>query len=262
MCEWGFCNMADQLSSLRVKIFTDSADQASILEMARHPWIKGFTTNPTLLRKAGVKDYETFGRALARRIPDRPFSFEVLSNDFTEMEQQALRIASWGDNVYVKIPITDTYGQSAAPLVERLARQGVKVNVTAVMTLKQVDAIVGSLSEAPSSCISIFAGRIADAGVDPLPILRGALARLYDHPHIELIWASPRELFNIVQADAIGCHIITVTPDLLKKLPLLGKDLTQYSLETVKMFVEDARAAGFQLETAAPSAPELIPAEQ
>ncbi|MBZ5609032.1 MAG: transaldolase [Acidobacteriia bacterium] len=254
--------MADQLSMLRVKIFSDSADQASIVEMARHPWVKGFTTNPTLMRKAGVKDYEAFGRALTRRIPDRPFSFEVLSNDFTEMEQQARRIATWGDNVYVKIPITDTYGQSAAALVQRLARQGVKINVTAVMTLRQVDAIVDSLRDGPPSCVSIFAGRIADAGCDPLPILRGALARLYDHPHIELIWASPRELFNIVQADIIGCHIITVTPDLLKKLPLLGKDLTQYSLETVKMFVEDARAAGFTLETQTPSTPELIPAEQ
>jgi transaldolase len=242
--------MPDQISSLRVKIFSDSADQASILEMARHSWIKGFTTNPTLLRKAGVTDYEAFGRSLARRIPDRPFSFEVLSNDFREMERQALRIASWGENVYVKIPITDTHGQSTAPLVQRLALGDVKVNVTAVMTLQQVDVILPSLIDGAPSNISIFAGRIADAGVDPLPILRGALARLYDHPHIELIWASPRELFNIVQADAIGCHIITVTPDLLKKLPLLGKDLTQYSLETVKMFVDDAEAAAFALEPA------------
>lgn len=254
--------MSDHVSALRVKIFSDSADQGDIVELARHPWIKGFTTNPTLMRKAGVTDYEAFGRSLTRRIPDRPFSFEVLSNDFTEMEQQALRIASWGDNVYVKIPITDTYGQSAAPLVERLARQGVKVNVTALMTLQQVDAVLGSLKDGPPSCISIFAGRIADAGVDPLPILRGALARMYDHPQIELIWASPRELYNIVQADMIGCHIITVTPDLLKKLPLLGKDLTKYSLETVKMFVDDARAAGFQLETRdSPRTSELIPAE-
>jgi len=254
--------MADRIVDLRVKIFTDSADQASIVEMARHPWIKGFTTNPTLLRKAGITDYEAFGRALTRRIPDRPFSFEVLSNDFTEMEQQALRIASWGDNVYVKIPITDTYGQSAAPLVDRLTCQGVKVNVTAIMTLQQVETVLGSLKDGPPSNISIFAGRIADAGVDPLPIMRGALARIYDYPQIELIWASPRELFNIVQADAIGCHIITVTPDLLKKLPLIGKDLTQYSLETVKMFVDDAKAAGFALRVDAPArADELIPAE-
>ncbi len=254
--------MADRIADLRVKIFSDSADQASIAELSRLPWIKGFTTNPTLMRKAGVTDYESFGRSLTRRIPDRPFSFEVLSNEFSEMEQQALRIATWGENVYVKIPITDTYGQSAAPLVDRLTRQGVKVNVTAMMTLQQVDMVLPSLKDGPPSCISIFAGRIADAGVDPLPILRGALARIYDYPQIELIWASPRELFNIVQADIIGCHIITVTPDLLKKLPLIGKDLTQYSLETVKMFVDDARAAGFALQTqAAIQASELIPAE-
>jgi transaldolase len=254
--------MADRISALRVKIFSDSADQGDIIELASKPWIQGFTTNPTLLRKAGVRDYESFGRSLVERIPDRPFSFEVLSNDFTEMEQQALRIAAWGQNVYVKIPITDTYGQSAAPLVERLASQGVKVNVTAIMTLQQVEAILPGLKDGPPSCVSIFAGRIADAGVDPLPILRGALARMYDHPQIELIWASPRELFNIVQADAIGCHIITVTPDLLKKLPLLGKDLAKFSLETVKMFVDDARAAGFTLETQpAPHGEHLISAD-
>ena len=254
--------MADRISDLRVKIFSDSADQGDIVELARHPWIKGFTTNTTLMRKAGVTDYESFGRSLTQRIPDRPFSFEVLSNDFAEMEQQALRIASWGQNVYVKIPITDTYGQSAAPLVERLARQGVKVNVTAIMTLQQVEAVLGSLKDGPPSYISIFAGRIADSGVDPLPILRAALARIYDHPQIELIWASPREVFNIVQADAIGCHVITVTPDLLKKLSLLGKDLAKYSLETVKMFVEDARAAGFTLKThAASPTSELVSAD-
>ncbi|HYK18524.1 MAG TPA: transaldolase [Bryobacteraceae bacterium] len=251
--------MADCISSLRVKIFADSADQASLLELSRNPWIQGFTTNPTLMRKAGVTDYESFGRSLARRVPDRPFSFEVLSNDFTEMEQQALRIASWGDNVYVKIPITDTYGQSAAPLVERLSKQGVKVNVTAIMTLRQVDEVLPGLKDGAPSNISVFAGRIADAGVDPLPILRGALARMYEYPQIEMIWASPRELFNIVQADTIGCHIITVTPDLLKKLPLLGKDLTAYSLETVKMFVDDARGACFALPLDEP-ARELIPA--
>lgn len=253
--------MADRISSLRVKIFSDSADQASIVELARQPWIKGFTTNPTLMRKAGITDYESFGRSLTRRIPDRPFSFEVLSNDFTEMEQQALRIATWGENVYVKIPITDTYGQSAAPLVARLARQGVKVNVTAIMTLEQVDSVLPGLKDGPASNISIFAGRIADAGVDPLPILCGALERMRDYTQMELIWASPRELFNVLQADAIGCHIITVTPDLLKKLPLIGKDLTQYSLETVKMFVNDAREAGFALPVTEPAVSELISAD-
>jgi transaldolase len=243
--------MAD-VASFRVKIFADGADRASILELADNPWIRGFTTNPTLMRKAGITDYEAFGRSLTRAIPERPFSFEVLSDDFDQMEQQAMQIATWGDNVYVKIPITDTRGRSAAPLVTRLAEQGVQVNVTALMTLEQVDAIVPALRYGPASCISIFAGRIADTGRDPLPILCGALARIRAYPQIELIWASPRELFNIVQADEIGCHIITVTHDLLKKLPLLGRDLTEYSLDTVKMFVDDARAANFALKAPAP----------
>jgi transaldolase len=241
--------MLDQISKMQVKIFADGADKQSILDLARNPWISGFTTNPTLMRKAGITDYEAFGRDLVRSIPDRPFSFEVLSDDFEEMEHQALKIASWGDNIYVKIPITNTRGESSAPLVYRLAQRKVKLNVTAVMTLDQVEAVLKSLKYGPPSCISIFAGRIADAGCDPLPILCGALARMRSSPQIELIWASPRELFNIVQADAIGCHIITVTYDLLKKLPLIGRDLTEYSLDTVKMFFEDARAAGFKLET-------------
>jgi transaldolase len=243
--------MAD-VASFRVKIFADGADRASILELADNPWIRGVTTNPTLMRKAGITDYEAFGRSLARAIPERPFSFEVLSDDFDQMEQQAMQIATWGENVYVKIPITDTRGRSAAPLVTRLAQQGVKVNVTALMTLEQVDTMVPALRHGPASCISIFAGRIADTGCDPLPILCGALARIRAYPQIELIWASPRELFNIVQADEIGCHIITVTHDLLKKLPLLGRDLHEYSLDTVKMFVDDARAANFALKAPAP----------
>ena len=243
--------MAD-VASFRVKIFADGADRASILELADNPWIRGGTTNPTLMRKAGITDYEAFGRSLARAIPERPFSFEVLSDDFDQMEQQAMQIATWGENVYVKIPITDTRGRSAAPLVTRLAQQGVKVNVTALMTLEQVDTMVPALRHGPASCISIFAGRIADTGCDPLPILCGALARIRAYPQIELIWASPRELFNIVQADEIGCHIITVTHDLLKKLPLLGRDLHEYSLDTVKMFVDDARAANFALKAPAP----------
>jgi transaldolase len=239
------------IALFRVKIFADGADRASILELATNPLIKGFTTNPTLLRKAGITDYEWFGRSLARAIPNRPFSFEVLSDDFDQMEQQALQIASWGENVYVKIPITDTRGRSSQALVKRLAEHGVQLNVTALMTLDQVDAIVPSLRGGPPSCISIFAGRIADAGCDPLPILCEALQRIRAYPQIELIWASPRELFNIVQAEEIGCHIITVTHDLLKKLPLIGRDLTEYSLDTVKMFVNDARAANFTLETPA-----------
>jgi len=242
--------MPDRVSTLKVKIFADGADKTSILELAKNPWIRGFTTNPTLMRKAGITDYESFGRELASEIPDRPFSFEVLSDDFDEMEQQALNIAAWGENVYVKIPVTDTRGRCSAPLIRRLAREGVKVNVTAIMTIAQVDSVIDSLKNGPPSCISIFAGRVADAGCDPLPILRGALERIRKSPQIELIWASPRELFNIVQADTIGCHIITVTHDLLKKLPLLGKDLNEYSLDTVKMFVDDAHAAGFSLPAA------------
>ncbi len=218
--------MPDPVASLRVKIFADGADHASILELAAKPWIKGFTTNPTLMRKAGITDYESFGRSLARAIPERPFSFEVLSDDFNEMEQQALRIASWGANVYVKIPITDTRGRSSAALVARLARTGREGE-----RHRHDDARIKwtpwfpACRDGPPSCISIFAGRIADAGCDPLPILCGALDRIRAYPQIELIWASPRELFNIVQADQIGCHIITVTHDLLKKLPLLGRDL-------------------------------------
>ena len=232
---------------MQVKIFADGADKQSILDLARNPWISGFTTNPTLMRKAGITDYETFGRDLTHAISDRPFSFEVLSDDFDEMEQQALRIASWGENVYVKIPITNTRGESAAPLVYRLAQRGVKINVTAVMTLEQVDGVIKSLRYGPPSCISIFAGRVADAGCDPLPILCGALARMRSYPQIELIWASPRELFNIVQADAIGCHIITATADILQKLSLVGKDLADYCLDTVKMFHSDAVKSGFAI---------------
>lgn len=240
-------------AALQVKIFADGADLGSILELAKNPLIAGFTTNPTLMRKAGVKDYESFGRQLTAAIPDRPFSFEVLSDEFDEMEQQALRIASWGENVYVKIPITNTRRHSSAPLIDRLSRQGVKVNVTALMTLDQVDAVIPSLRHGAPACISIFAGRVADTGCDPLPILCGALVRMRNHPQIELIWASPRELFNIVQADHIGCHIITVTHDLLKKLPMLGRDLDEFSLDTVRMFYQDARAAEFSLPYAAPA---------
>jgi transaldolase len=252
------------LALFRVKIFADGGDRASILDLAANPLIKGFTTNPTLMRKAGIADYESFGRSLVRSIPNRPMSFEVLSDDFDEMEQQALHIATWGENVYVKIPITDTRGRSAGPLMKRLAQQGVKVNATALMTLDQMEAAVLSLLNGPPSCISIFAGRIADAGHDPLPILTGALARIRAYPQIELIWASPREVFNIVQADAIGCHIITVTHDLLKKLPLIGRDLAEYSLDTVKMFVNDARAANFTLGklAARPEAPVPVPSEK
>src|SRR5579884_2599835 len=233
--------------SLKVKIFADGADKESILRLAGNPRIQGFTTNPTLMRKAGVSHYESFARDLLAAIPDLPFSFEVFSDDFDEMEQQALRMSAGGPNVYVKVPITNTCGQSSAPLVCRLARQNVKVNVTAIMTLNQVDSVVPCLKHGPPSYISIFAGRIADTGVDPLPVMCSALNRIRAYPQIELIWASPRELFNIVQADTLGCHIVTVTHDLLEKLPLLGRDLEEFSLDTVKMFRDDAVAAGYSL---------------
>ena len=239
--------MPDRASLLQVKIFADGADRESILALAENPLIKGFTTNPTLMRKAGVKNYEAFCRDLVNAIPGRPFSFEVFSDDFEEMEQQALRIAGWGSNVYVKIPITNTRAQSSGLLIHRLARHGVKMNVTAVMTSDQVDSVLPHLKNGPPSYISIFAGRIADAGCDPLPVICSTLTKIRAYPQIELIWASPRELFNIIQADQIGCHIITVTNDILKKLPTLGRDLNEFSLDTVKMFYDDARSAGFTL---------------
>jgi transaldolase len=243
-------NGADPMSKqLKIKIFADGADLASMLKLASDPLIKGFTTNPTLMRQAGIRDYETFAREVVAHIPDRPISFEVFSDDLAEMEEQALHIAEWGDQVYVKIPITNTRRESTRPVLRALAARGVKMNVTALLTVAQVAATVEALASAPSSCISVFAGRIADTGRDPLPIMTRSLELMRPHPHLELIWASPRELLNIIQADSIGCHIITVTPDLLKKLPTVGKDLDQFSLETVQMFYNDARTAGFTLET-------------
>lgn len=237
------------LTELKVKIFADGADKAGMLELYqyRNPIIKGFTTNPTLMRKAGVSDYRAFAREILAAIPDRSISFEVLSDDFGEMERQALQLASWGDNVYVKIPITNTRGQPSKDLVRRLARAGVKLNVTALMTLDQVRDISACLAEGPSSYISVFAGRIADTGRDPMPIMAAAVELLRPYPNLELVWASPRELFNIFQADAVGCHIITVTHDVLKKLHLVGKDLHEYSLDTVKMFYDDGQRAGYTL---------------
>jgi transaldolase len=233
--------------NLRIKIFADGADKAGMLEMYGNPLIKGFTTNPTLMRKAGVADFEAFARDVLESIPDRPISFEVFSDDFAEMERQARTIARWGANVYVKIPVTDTRANSSTPLIRRLSADGIKLNVTALMTLAQVEAVSAALAGGPSSYVSVFAGRIADSGRDPLPIMRDALAMLAAYPQQELIWASPRELLNIVQADAIGVDIITVTNDLLAKLPLLGKALDAFSLETVRMFHADALAAGFEL---------------
>ena len=235
------------LSMLKVKIFADGADRAGMLEMYRNPLIKGFTTNPTLMRKAGVTDYQAFALDILRVIPDRPISFEVFSDDFAEMECQAREIATWGVNVYVKIPVTNTWGESTAGLVHDLAQARVKLNVTALLTLDQVREVSAVLAGGPPACISVFAGRVADTGHDPVPLMAAAVELVRMYPNIELIWASPRELLNIFQADGIGCHIITATNDILKKLELVGRDLHEYSLDTVKMFRDDAVKAGYTL---------------
>jgi transaldolase len=236
-----------KLTDLRTKIFADGAELDGMLAMYREPYIKGFTTNPTLMRKAGVPDYREFARAVLAAIPDRPISFEVFSDDFAEMERQARDIATWGEQVYVKIPVTNTRRQSACDLIHRLSHAGVKVNVTAVMGLEQVRHVTEALKGGAPSNVSVFAGRIADTGRDPVPHMAEALEILTAAPCAELIWASPRELFNVIQAHDIGCHIITVTNDILKKLTLIGKDLDDYSLDTVKMFHDDAAVAGFRL---------------
>jgi transaldolase len=235
------------VTALKVKIFADGAERAGILEMYRNPRIRGFTTNPTLMRKAGVKNYEAFARDILACIHDRPVSLEVLADDFREMERQARVIASWGSNVFVKIPITNTKGESSIPLVRRLSRGGIKMNVTALMTLQQVFAVATAVRGGPSAYVSVFAGRIADTGRDPVPIMAAAVEMLRCVPNVELIWASPRELLNVVQADNIGCHVITATNDILQKLDLLGKSLSEFSLETVRMFYVDACASGFEL---------------
>ena len=232
---------------MRTKIFADGAELPGMLELYHQPFIKGFTTNPTLMRKAGITDYRSFAREVLAAIPDRPISFEVFSDEFSEMERQARDIATWGTHVYVKIPVTNTRREPSYALVRRLSETGIKVNVTAVMTLEQVDAVASALRGGAPACVSVFAGRIADTGVDPVPLMREALRRLAAVPNAELIWASPRELLNIVQANDIGCHIITVTHDTLKKLALVGRSLSDYSLDTVKMFYEDAKRAGFTL---------------
>ena len=236
-----------ELNKLNVKIFADGADKTTMLEMYAKSHIHGLTTNPTLMRKSGIIDYKKFCQDILQSIKDKPLSFEVFSDDFKEMERQALEIASWGDNVYVKIPITNTKKEACYDLVKTLSQQGVKLNVTALMTLEQVQNVVNNLNPNVASYISIFAGRIADTGRDPIPIMKEALNLMKAQPMSELIWASPRELLNIFQAHDIGCHIITVTPDILKKLDLIGYDLEEYSLDTVKMFYNDAVVAGFKL---------------
>jgi transaldolase len=236
-----------RLADLKVKLFADGADRAGILRMYANPLIRGFTTNPTLMRKAGITDYEAFAKDIVSAVPDRPISFEVFADEFAEMERQALKISRWGENVYTKIPVTNTRRESSLDLVCRLARQGVKLNVTALMALQQVEEVGEALAGGPPAYVSMFAGRIADTGRDPVPIMAEAVDILRRYSNVELIWASPRELLNIFQADSVGCHIITATHDLLHKLALVGKDLDDYSLDTVKMFHRDAAQAGFEL---------------
>jgi len=237
------------VADLKIKIFADGADKAGMLEMYGKSYISGFTTNPTLMRKAGISDFEGFARDILQNIRDRPISVEVFADDFVEMDKQARRITQWGDNVYVKVPVTNTKGETANPLIQRLSADGVKLNVTAMMTTEQVRATAKALTDGAPSVVSVFAGRIADTGRDPLPLMKEALEIIKPQSQIELIWASPRELLNVFQADEIGCHIITVTNDILAKLANVGKDLDEYSLETVKMFHTDANKAGFSINT-------------
>jgi transaldolase len=233
---------------MKIKLYADGADLVGIKEMSELAHISGFTTNPTLMRKAGVTDYKSFALDVLKIVPDRPVSFEVFADDFPTMERQAFEIASWGSNVNVKIPVTNTKGEFCGSLVKRLSGSGVKLNITAVMTIDQVEKIVDNLSPDTYAIISVFAGRIADTGVDPVPVMAQAVDAMKSRPKSELIWASPRELLNIFQADSVGCHIITATNDILKKLALVGKNLDAYSLETVEMFYKDAVASNFSIK--------------
>ena len=235
------------IDGLKVKLFADGADRDGMLEMYQKPYIQGFTTNPTLMKKVGISDYEAFAHDILQAIPDRPISFEVFADDFDEMERQALKIRTWGENVYVKIPVSNTRQQMSYDLIGKLADAGVHLNITAILTLEQVNAVADAVKNGPASVVSVFAGRIADTGLDPVPLMNKALEILEVAPQAELLWASPREVLNIYQADAIGCHIITATNDIIRKLSLSGKDLAQYSLETVQMFYDDASRAGYQL---------------
>jgi transaldolase len=238
----------DRLRQLRVKIFADGADFDGIVKLSGNPLVKGFTTNPSLARKAGVTDYEAFGRKLLAAVPNRPVSLEVFADDFDEMARQARAIATWGPNVNVKIPVTNTRKEFSGELIRELSHDGVVINVTAILTLDQVRRVAACLAPNTPAIVSVFAGRIADTGVDPVPLMAEAVKILKQRPKAELIWASPRELLNIFQADTIGCHIITVTNDILNKLSLVDKDLEAYSLETVEMFRRDAVAAGFTIK--------------
>lgn len=236
-----------ELSQLNIELFADGADLDGMLEMYSKDYIKGLTTNPTLMKKAGINDYTKFARQVLERISDKPISFEVFSDDVEEMFIQARKISLWGDNVFVKIPITNTKQQSTSKIVKILTSEGVKVNATAVMTIDQVHTVYEVLNSEVPSNVSVFAGRIADTGLDPIHIMVKSLEIIKENKNCKLIWASPRELLNIFQAESIGCHIITATNDILKKLPIVGKDLTEYSLETVQMFYNDATAAGYKI---------------
>lgn len=241
-------HMANSLQQLKIKIFADGADKAGILSLNANPVVQGMTTNPTLMRKAGIKDYEAFARDILQSVTTKPISFEVFSDEFAEMRRQALKIASWQKNVYVKIPITNTRAESCLPLIRELGQGGVQLNITAILTLDQVRGVAEALNPAVKSVVSVFAGRIADTGVDPDPIMRASLALLHGQPKAELLWASVREVLNILQADASGCHIVTVPHDILgKAIKMSGMDLAALSLDTVKMFAADAQAAGFSV---------------
>ena len=238
----------NQSNSLNIKLFADGADLDSMLTLYKDPKIRGFTTNPTLMNKVGIKDYEKFSKQVLAEIPDRPVSFEVFADDLPGMLAQAKVIASWGPNVNVKIPITNTQGEFTGPIIKELSASGVQLNITAILTLEQVRAVADNLSFNTPAIVSVFAGRIADTGLDPMPIMRECVNILKELPQAELLWASPRELLNIIQADEVGCHIITATPDVLAKLKSLGKNLTKFSLETVQMFYDDAKAAGYTIK--------------
>jgi transaldolase len=237
----------DMLRDLRIKLFQDGAEIGAMIAAKNGGRVGGFTTNPTLMRKAGITDYKAFALQAIKEIPDLPISFEVFSDDFGAMDREAREIASWGGDTYIKVPITNTKNEPAAALIKKLSGEGFSLNVTAILTLEQVEEVAAVANPNARTIVSVFAGRIADTGVDPVPMLRKAAEILKKLPKAELLWASPREVLNIVQAEECGCHIITATPDIIAKIPLFGKDLKQYSLETVKMFYEDARAAGFKL---------------
>jgi transaldolase len=235
------------VAELKIKLFADGADKAQILQAQANPLIRGFTTNPTLMRAAGVKNYEAFAHEILEFVTDRPISFEVFADEFGEMERQAHKIAGWAENVYVKIPVTNTRRESSMDLIRRLAHSGIKVNVTAILTLDQVRDATAALAGGAPSVVSVFAGRIADTGQDPVPLMASAAEMVSAHSAIELLWASPRELLNIFQASDVGCHIITATDSVLGKLKTVGKNLDEYSLETVRMFYNDAARSGYQL---------------